>query len=83
MMVVSQQLEEMPAKFTWNSKDHRRDLPQAVIGLAVTRDWIPVRFWTRPGNTPEMSVVAQVKRDLVGWKLGLAITVVDRGDGAR
>jgi hypothetical protein len=26
-----------------HSKDHRRDLPQIVIGLAVTREGIPVR----------------------------------------
>jgi hypothetical protein len=61
------------------SKDHRPDLPQAVIGLAVTRDGIPVRCWVWPGNTPDMSVVDQVKKDLTGWKLGRVITVVDRG----
>jgi transposase len=61
------------------SKDHRPDLPQAVIGLAVTRDGIPVRCWVWPGNTADMSVVNQVKKDLVGWKLGRVITVVDRG----
>jgi hypothetical protein len=27
------------------SKDHRDDLPQIVIGLAVTREGIPVRVW--------------------------------------
>lgn len=62
-----------------HSKDHRPDLPQAVIGLAVTREGIPVRVWVWPGNTSDMSVVAQVKKDLVGWKLGRIITVVDRG----
>lgn len=62
-----------------HSKDHRPDLPQAVIGLAVTREGIPVRVWVWPGNTADMSVVAQVKKDLVGWKLGRVITVVDRG----
>ena len=34
-----------------HSKDHRRDLPQIVIGLAVTREGIPVRCWCWPGNT--------------------------------
>jgi len=62
-----------------HSKDHRPDLPQAVIGLAVTRDGIPVRCWVWPGNTADMSVVEQVKKDLVGWKLGRVITVLDRG----
>lgn len=61
------------------SKDHRPDLPQAVIGLAVTREGIPVRCWVWPGNTADMTVVGQVKKDLVGWKLGRVITVVDRG----
>src|SRR6266567_2407299 len=28
-----------------HSKDHRPDLPQIVIGLAVTREGIPVRVW--------------------------------------
>lgn len=62
-----------------HSKDHRPDLPQAVIGLVVTRDGIPVRCWVWPGNTADMSVVEQVKKDLVGWKLGRVITVLDRG----
>ena len=33
------------------SKDSRDDLPQIVIGMAVTRDGIPVRVWCWPGNT--------------------------------
>ncbi|WP_029422052.1 IS1634 family transposase [Alicyclobacillus macrosporangiidus] len=61
------------------SKDHRPDAPQVVIGLAVTREGIPVRCWTWPGNTADMSVVEEVKRDLVGWRLGRVVTVVDRG----
>jgi transposase len=28
-----------------HSKDHRPDPPQIVIGLAVTREGIPVRVW--------------------------------------
>jgi transposase len=62
-----------------NSKDHRPDLPQAVIGLAVTREGLPVRCWVWPGNTADMAVIEQVKKDLVGWQLGRVITVVDRG----
>lgn len=61
------------------SKDHRPDLPQVVIGFAVTRDGIPIRCWVWPGNTSDMSVVPEVKKDLTGWKLGRVITVVDRG----
>ena len=62
-----------------HSKDHRPDLLQAVIGLAVTREGIPVRCWIWPGNTSDMDVIAGVKKDLSGWKLGRVITVVDRG----
>jgi transposase len=62
-----------------HSKDHRPDLPQVVIGLAVTREGIPVRVWCWPGNTNDMTVLKQVKDDLRGWRLGRVVTVVDRG----
>jgi transposase len=62
-----------------HSKDHRPDLPQVVIGLAVTREGIPVRCWCWPGNTNDMTVIKQVKDDLRGWRLGRVVTVVDRG----
>jgi transposase len=61
------------------SKDHRDDLPQIVIGLAVTRTGIPVRCWCWPGNTQDQTLLAEVKDDLRAWKLGRVITVVDRG----
>ena len=62
-----------------HSKDHRPDLPQVVIGLAVTREGIPVRVWVWPGNTNDQTVVEQVKADLTGWRLGRAIYVMDSG----
>src|SRR3954462_11295036 len=62
-----------------HSKDHRPDLPQIVIGLAVTREGIPVRVWCWPGNTNDMSVIGEVKDGLRGWRLGRVVTVVDRG----
>jgi hypothetical protein len=73
--------ETGPGAFRVNghSKDHRPDLPQVVIGLAVTREGIPVRCWCWPGNTNDMTVIKQVKDDLRGWRLGRVITVVDRG----
>lgn len=61
------------------SKDKRPDLLQVVIGLAVTKEGIPIRCWVWPGNTMDMSVIEEVKNDLVGWKLGRVINVVDRG----
>jgi transposase len=62
-----------------HSKDHRPDLPQIVIGLAVTREGIPVRVWCWPGSTNDQTVLKQVKDDLRGWRLGRVVTVVDRG----
>ncbi|MGH2872257.1 MAG: IS1634 family transposase [Solirubrobacteraceae bacterium] len=62
-----------------HSKDSRPDLPQVVIGMAVTREGIPVRVWTWPGNTSDQTVIEQVKADLGGWKLGRCVMVVDSG----
>jgi transposase len=70
---------EPPFRAYGHSKDHRPDLPQVIIGLAVTREGIPVRVWVWPGNTNDMSVIAEVKDDLRGWRLGRVVTVVDRG----
>lgn len=61
------------------SKDNHPELPQVVIGFAMTRSGIPVRCWTWPGNTNDQSVVEEVKRDLNGWKLGRVVTVADAG----
>jgi transposase len=62
-----------------HSKDHRPDLPQIVIGLAVTKEGIPVRVWCWPGNTSDQTILPDVKDDIRGWRLGRIITVVDRG----
>src|SRR5512132_226975 len=35
-------------RYSKNSKDHRPDLPQVMVGMAVTRKGIPVRVWTFP-----------------------------------
>ncbi len=61
------------------SKDSRPDLPQIVIGLAVTREGIPVRCWVWPGNTNDNTILPEVKDGLRGWRLGRVVTVVDRG----
>src|SRR5712692_2081995 len=66
-----------------HSKDDRPDLPQVVIGLAVTREGIPVRVWVWPGNANDQTLIAQVKADLAGWRLGRAIYVVDSGFSGR
>ena len=74
---------EGPLRRLGHSKDHRPDLPQVVIGLAVTREGIPVRVWVWPGNANDQTLVAQVKADLAGWRLGRAIYVVDSGFSGR
>ncbi|WP_224388982.1 IS1634 family transposase [Pseudonocardia sp. ICBG1293] len=61
------------------SKDSRDDLPQVVVGMAVTRDGIPVRVWCWPGNTSDSPLIRQVKDDLRDWTLGKVIWVADRG----
>jgi transposase len=61
------------------SKDKRKDLPQVVIGLAVTRDGIPVRHWVFPGNTADMETIERVKSDLSDWRLSRLIFVHDAG----
>ena len=74
---------ERPLRRLGHSKDHRPDLPQVVIGLAVTREGIPVRVWVWPGNSNDQTLIAQVKADLAGWRLGRAIYVVDTGFSGR
>jgi hypothetical protein len=69
----------VPFRALGHSKDHRPDLPQVVIGLAVTREGIPVRVWVWPGNTNDQTVIGEVKDDLRGWRLGRCVWVVDRG----
>jgi transposase len=77
----SQDREREPQAFrTWGkSKDHRDDLPQVVIGMAVTRDGIPVRVWCWPGDTSDSALIRQVKDDMRDWCLSKVIWVADRG----
>jgi DDE family transposase len=62
-----------------HSKDHREDLPQVLIGLAVTRTGIPIRAWCWPGDTGDQPLIRQVKDELREWKLGRVVWVADRG----
>ena len=61
------------------SKDHRDDLPQVVIGMAVTREGIPVRVWSWPGNYSDSALIRQVKDDMRDWSLARILWVADRG----
>jgi hypothetical protein len=65
---------------TWGkSKDFRGDLPQIVIGMAVTRGGIPVRVWCWPGNTADSALIRQARDDLREWTLARIVWVGDRG----
>ena len=61
------------------SKHKRDDLPQVTIGLAVTREGIPVRCWVLPGNQNDAKCVDKVQKDLNDWRLGNVIWAMDRG----
>jgi len=70
---------ESEVKAYGKSKDKRDDLPLVTIGLAVTREGIPVRCWVLPGNQHDAKSVDQVQKDLNSWKLGRVVWVMDRG----
>ncbi len=61
------------------SQDSRDDLPQIVIGLAVTRDGIPVRCWRRPGSTSDSALIRQVRHDMRDWALSRIVRAAGRG----
>ncbi|MBW2349469.1 MAG: IS1634 family transposase, partial [Deltaproteobacteria bacterium] len=70
---------ESELKAYGKSKDKRDDLPLVTIGLAVTREGIPVRCRVLAGNQHDAKSVEQVQRDLNSWKLGRVVWVMDRG----
>ena len=76
--VISRPVEQGTRRFG-HSKDFRTDLPQVVIAMAVTRDGVPVRCWTFPGDTADTSIIRTVKDDLAGWNLRRMVWVADRG----
>jgi hypothetical protein len=71
--------EAATRRFSRHSKDKRPDLPQVVIGMAVTREGIPVRCWTFPGNASDQLIIRTIHDDLAGWKLNRVLWVADRG----
>ena len=68
-----------PPRKRGHSQNGRGDAPQIVGGLAVTRDGFPVRLGVFPGNTVDVTTVAQVKEDLRGWQLTRCLFVGDAG----
>ncbi len=61
------------------AKNKRSDVPQVVVGLAMTRDGLPVRSWVFRGDTVDVTTVAQVTADLRGWKLTRCVFGGDAG----
>jgi Transposase DDE domain len=60
------------------SKDSRDDLPRVVVGMAVTRDGIPVRVWSWP-DTADMDLIRHVDNDMRAWSCSRIVWVADRG----
>jgi hypothetical protein len=77
--VVHDERAYAPLRKRGHSKNGRGDAPQIVVGLAVTRDGLPVRSWVFAGNTADVTTVEQVKQDLRGWRLGRCLFVGDAG----
>jgi hypothetical protein len=71
--------ESATRRFNKHSKDHRPDLPQVVLGMAVTAEGVPVRCWTFPGNTSDQVIIRTIRDDLAGWMLNRVVWVADRG----
>jgi hypothetical protein len=71
--------EQAATRTFGHSKDHRNDLPQVVIAMAVTRDGVPIRCWTFPGNESDTAIIRRIKDDLGGWNLRRMVWVADRG----
>jgi hypothetical protein len=71
--------ERATRRFNKHSKDHRPDLPQVVLGMAVTAEGIPIRCWTFPGTTSDQAILKTIKDDLSGWMLHRVVWVADCG----
>jgi hypothetical protein len=68
-----------PLRQRGHSKEGRDNDPQVIVGLAVTRDGVPIRSWVFPGNTPDVTTVARIKDDLRAMRLGRVLFVGDAG----
>jgi len=71
--------EAATRRFSKHSKDHRPDLPQVVIGMAVTAEGVPVRCWSFPGNASDSAIMRTIHDDLAGWRLNRVLWVADAG----
>jgi len=62
------------------SRDHRSDRAQLVLGLALTQEGFPIAQHVYPGNTADVTTLAQLAKQLQDrFGLPAAIVVGDRG----
>jgi transposase len=74
------QTHDIPAlRKRGHNKEGRDSNPQVVVGLALTRDGLPVRSWVFPGNTADVTTIDDLKADLRGWRLNRSVFVGDSG----
>jgi len=63
-----------------HSRDHRGDRTQIVLGLALTQEGFPIAHHVYPGNTADVTTVAQLAQQLKDrFGLPAAIVVGERG----
>jgi hypothetical protein len=71
---------DWPVNRDTTSTHFELDVPDDLAELqAVTRDGVPVRCWTFPGDTADSCIIRTVKDDLAGWNLSRLVWVADRG----
>jgi hypothetical protein len=58
-------------------QDGRAGNPPVVVGLALTRDGLPVRAWVFPGNSADVTTLTHRKADLRGGRLNRGVFVGD------
>ena len=61
------------------SRHNRDNLTLVTIGLAVTREGIPLRCRVMPGNQNDAECVEQVQKDLNDWQFGRVVRAMDQG----
>jgi len=62
------------------SRDHRPDLPQLVLGVAVDRKGWPVSWEVFPGNTADPAAFeAMITKMRTRFRIGRVVVVADRG----
>ncbi len=62
-----------------HNKEGRDGNPQVVVGLALTREGLPVRSWVFPGNTADVTTIDHLKDDWRGWRVNRCVFVGDSG----